>query len=62
MVIELREEQPEKALSPIEVTDEGMSKVIEVREAQSEKALSPIEMTEEGMVKAPALPPGHAIS
>ena len=36
-VIEAREEQPEKAESPILVTESGI--VIEVREAQPEKAL-----------------------
>ena len=48
MVIEVREEQPSKAHSPILVTEAGM--VIEVREKQPEKALSPILVTEAGMV------------
>ena len=34
MVTDFREEQPKKAVFPMEVTDEGMSKVTEAREVQ----------------------------
>ena len=47
MFMELREPQPEKALCPILVTEEGM--LMEVRELQPKKAQSPILVTEEGM-------------
>ena len=43
MVTEVRPEQPEKALSPILVTELGM--VREVRPEQPEKAYSPILVT-----------------
>ena len=48
MVTEAREEQPLKALLPIDVTDEGM--VTEAREKHPWKAYSPIDVTDEGMV------------
>jgi hypothetical protein len=42
-----REEHPEKAEYPIDVTPEGM--VIEVRLVQSINALAPIDVTDAGM-------------
>ena len=53
-VIAAREAQPEKAHSPILVTESGM--VIEVREEQPPKAESPILVTEEGITTSFALP------
>ena len=47
-VIEVRSEQPEKAFSPMAVTELGI--VTEVRLTQSEKADSPILVTELGIV------------
>jgi len=47
-VTEVRLEQPEKALSPIEVTELGM--VTEVSLEQSSKACSPMEVTELGII------------
>jgi hypothetical protein len=47
-VMEVRDEHPEKAIRPIEVTELGM--VIDASEAQSLKVPSPIEVTEAGMV------------
>ena len=45
----VRLEQPQKALSPISVTDSGM--VILVRLEQPEKAYSPISVTDGGMME-----------
>ena len=47
MVTLVRESQPEKAKSPILVTDDGM--VTLVRSQSSMKALSPILVNEEGI-------------
>ena len=46
--LKAREEQPEKAPTPIQVTESGM--VIQLSEEQSRKAPSPIIVTEFGMV------------
>ena len=50
MVTEVRPEQPEKALPPIEMTLLGMVTV--VRPVQPEKALPPIDVTPLGMVRS----------
>ena len=48
IVIDVRDEQPEKAYSPIEVTLLGI--VIDVKDEQSQKAPSPIDVTLLGIV------------
>ena len=47
-MIDAKPLQPEKQLSPKEVTDEGMG--TDVKPLQLEKQLSPNEVTDEGMV------------
>ena len=46
----VNDEHPEKAQSPIEITEEGIEKVICVNDEQSEKVKFPISVTEEGIV------------
>ena len=48
MVMDVRQEQPENAQSPIAVTLSGM--VVEVRQEQPENVFSPIAVTLSGMV------------
>ena len=52
MVMLVSEEQPSKALSPIDVTESGM--VMLVSEEQPRKAWPPIDVTESGMVMSVA--------